>query len=152
MAGGTLNSPAANGSLDSIVETVLTAVLAGELVPGQRLPERWLVEACGCTHTGAREAISRLQSLGAVVVPERRGASVISRREAPPDEVDRVWRQLTPLLEAAAGPLPTQRPADGWARLTQEQAALERARPAAGDRLIDTLKRVSLQRAIVAAR
>lgn len=152
MVGGTLSNPAANGSLDSIVETVLTAVLAGELTPGQRLPERWLVEACGCTHTGAREAISRLQSLGAVVVPERRGASVISRREAPLDEVDRVWRQLAPLLEAAAGPLPTQRPADGWARLVQEQAALERARPAAGDRLIDTLKRVSLQRAIVATR
>ena len=107
------------------------------------------MEACGCTHAGAREAISRLQSLGAVVVPERRGASVISRREAPLDEVDRVWRQLTPLLEAAAGSLPKRRPDNVWARLVQEQAALERARSAAGDRLTDILKRVSLQRAIV---
>ena len=149
MSGGTLNSPAANGGFDPIVETVLAAVLAGELTPGQRLPERWLVEACGCTHAGAREAISRLQSLGAVVVPERSAASVISRREAPLDEVDRVWRQLTPLLEAAAGSLPKRRPDNVWARLVQEQAALERARSAAGDRLTDILKRVSLQRAIV---
>jgi len=149
LSGGMPNSPAEKGGFDPIVEAVLAAVLAGDLAPGQRLPERWLVEACGCTHAGAREAISRLQSLGAVVVPERRGASVISRREAPLDEVDRVWRQLMPLLEASAGPLPTQRPVERWARLVHEQAALERARPAAGDRLTDLLQRVSLQRAIV---
>ena len=132
-----------------MMETVLRAVLAGDLRPGERLPERWIVEACGCTQSAAREAIGRLQTLGAVVVPERRGASVTSRREAPPDEVDRVWRQLLPLLEALAGPLKAERAGEAWSRLIAEQSALEAARRAAGDRLTDLLKRVSLQRAIV---
>lgn len=149
MPGGAHDSPPASGGFDPIVETVLRAVLAGGLRAGQRLPERWIVETCGCTHAGAREAIGRLQSLGAVVAPERRGASVTSPREAPLGEVDRVWRQLLPLLEASAGPLPKTGDGDVWKRLTDEQAVLEAARPAAGDRLTDLLKRVSLQRAIL---
>ena len=131
------------------METVLRAVLASQLRPGERLPERWIVEACGCTQSAAREAIGRLQTLGAVVVPERRGASVTSRREAPPDEVDRVWRQLLPLFEASAGRLTLADDSDPWMRLMAEQRAIESARGRAGDRLTELLKRVSLQRAIL---
>ncbi|WP_374660977.1 GntR family transcriptional regulator [Phenylobacterium sp.] len=149
MSGGANDGPAASGAFDPIVEAVLRAVLAGVLRPGQRLPERWIVETCGCTQSAARESIGRLQSLGAVVVPERRGASVISGREAPLSEVDRVWRQLLPLLEAPAGARLCSAEGALWERLSREQAALEAARPAAGDRLTDLLKRVSLQRAIL---
>ncbi len=149
LSGGRPDSPPAGSGFDPMVETVLRAVLAGQLRPGERLPERWIVEACGCTQSAAREAIGRLQTLGAVVVPERRGASVTSRREAPPDEVDRVWRQLLPLLEASAGPLEPANGDDAWTRLVAEQSAIEAARLAAGGRLTDLLKRVSLQRAIV---
>lgn len=149
MSGGVHDGPAVSGGFDPIVEAVLQAVLAGVLRPGDRIPERWIVEVCSCTHSAAREAIGRLQSLGAVVVPERRGASVISGREAPLGEVDRVWRQLLPLLEASAGTRLGSAQGAPWERLSQEQAALEAARPAAGDRLTDLLKRVSLQRAIL---
>ena len=149
MSGGAHDGPAASGTFDPMVEAVLRAVLAGVLRPGERLPERWIVEACGCTHSAARDAIGRLQSLGAVVAPERRGASVISSREAPLSEVDRVWRQLSPLLEASGGALPMGGGRASWERLSQEQSALEAARPAAGDRLTDLLRRVSLQRAIL---
>ena len=149
MSGGANDGPAASGAFDPIVEAVLRAVLAGVLRPGQRLPERWIVETCGCTQSAARESIGRLQSLGAVVVPERRGASVISGRDAPLSEVDRVWRQLLPLLEASAGARLCSAEGALWERLSREQAALEAARPAAGDRLTDLLKRVSLQRAIL---
>lgn len=149
MSGGANDGPAASGAFDPIVEAVLRAVLAGVLRPGQRLPERWIVETCGCTQSAARESIGRLQSLGAVVVPERRGASVISGREAPLSEVDRVWRQLLPLLEASAGARLCSAEGALWERLSREQAALEAARPAAGERLTDLLKRVSLQRAIL---
>lgn len=147
MSGGR-PAPASSG-FDAMVETVLRAVLAGQLRPGERLPERWIVEACGCTQSAAREAIGRLQTLGAVAVPERRGASVISRREAPLDEVDRVWRQLLPLLDACAGSLKPETGGDAWTSLIAEQSMIEAARQAAGDRLTDLLKRVSLQRAIV---
>lgn len=70
------------------------------------------------------------------------------RREAPSDEVDRVWRQLLPLLELSAGPLKPANPGEACGRLIAEQSALEVARGAAGDRLTDLLKRISLQRAI----
>lgn len=149
MSGGAHDGPAASGALDPIVEAVLRAVLAGVLRPGERLPERWIVEACGCTHSAARDAIGRLQAMGAVVAPERRGASVISSREAPLGEVDRVWRQLLPLLEASGAAAPHAATGAAWERLIHEQSALEAARPAAGDRLTDLLRRVSLQRAIL---
>ncbi len=149
MSAGRPDSSPDGSGFDPLVETVLRAVLAGELRPGERLPERWIVESCGCTQSAAREAIGRLQTLGAVVVPERRGASVTSRRDAPPDEVDRVWRQLLPLLEACTGPLRPAAGGDNWTSLLAEQSTIEAARGTAGDRLTDLLKRVSLQRAIV---
>jgi DNA-binding GntR family transcriptional regulator len=149
LSAGAHHESTGEGAFDPTVETVLRAVLAGELQPGERLPERWIVEACGCTQSAAREAIGRLQAHGAVVVLERRGASVISAREAPLGEVDRVWRQLLPLLAASGAQAPPPGEGTAWTRLIKEQAALEAARQAAGDRLIDILKRVSLQRAIV---
>lgn len=144
---GAAKIPAADASYDLIVQAVLRAILDGRLAPGARLTERWIVEACDCTHTAARDAINRLETLGAVVASQRRGARVVSRLEAPLDEIDRVWRQLLGLVVPAWSEVAAR--GEAWDRLMEEQGRLETARASSGARLVDLLKRLSLQRAIV---
>lgn len=138
----------------ALTEGVLHKVLAGELAPGERLTERYIVETLRCTHAAAREVLHRLQALGAVVVSQRRGARVVSAREAPPGEVELVWRQLLPLLEAAAGGVfsAPARGAPAERRVATVQA-LKRLGTLSGEhRLAQLLQQIALQRAIVSGR
>lgn len=134
-----------------LARRMVDALLAGAFAPGQRLTERAIVEACGCTHAAAREVIHRLQAMGAVVVSQRRGARVISAREAPLAEIDLVWRQVLPLLEQRAGEaLAMSSEAPPARRFAATTAALEAIEQRTGEtRLVALLQQVALQREIV---
>lgn len=71
-------------------------------------------------------------------------------REAPPGELELVWRQLLPLLEAAPGKVSgPERVAPAKRRLATVEA-LKRLRILSGEhRLAQLLQQIALQRAIV---
>lgn len=126
-------------------------MVAGDIAPGARLTERRIIEACGCTQALAREILWRLETLGAVQLAQRRGARVISARDAPIVELTRVWRQTIGLLESAAGePFVPSAVAAPWPRLCEDWKRLEHMGQASGEhRLAALLRQVALQHAIV---
>lgn len=69
---------------DRIVQELVRAVHAGELVPGQRLVEADLVERFGVSRGPLREAFKRTAAMGLVEIAPHRGARIrqIGRREA----------------------------------------------------------------------
>lgn len=145
--GGIASDPAA------IAEQFVRRILNGEPAPGARLTEREIVEYAGCTHACARDVIHRLHMLGAVSVFRRKGARVFGPEDAAPEEVERVWRALTPLVEKLAG-APLEAPAGLASPALQVMFVnkqLDRLGGAANDpRLIGLLKRIALQRVILA--
>lgn len=69
----------ANGGslVGEIVRKLEEELLAGTLMPGERLDERKLAARFGVSRTPIREALQRLSASGVVVVQARQGASVI---------------------------------------------------------------------------
>lgn len=62
---------------DLIAERILTAIRAGDLVPGQRLPsETELARQLGVGRTSVREALRQLQTIGAVTAAKGSGTFV----------------------------------------------------------------------------
>lgn len=137
---------------EAVTQDIIAAILAGRHPPGSRLTERAIMESAGCTHACAREAIHRLQRVGAVRTTLRRGARVVSRDDADPAEVGLVWAALLRLLEGLAGD--RLRVCGNWAnaydRLAAVQRELERLGWLAGDsRLTILLQRIALTQAIL---
>ena len=58
-------------------ERVRDAILAGELTPGERLPQRKLAERFQTTTTTIREVFRTLQSDGLILIEPKWGATVV---------------------------------------------------------------------------
>jgi DNA-binding GntR family transcriptional regulator len=61
---------------DMVVESIRSAILAGQLRPGDTLVERRLAEQLGVSKTPVREALIALAGAGLVTVSPNRGAAV----------------------------------------------------------------------------
>lgn len=61
---------------DIVFQTLRTAILSGELEPGERLMETQLGEKLGVSRTPIREAIRKLELEGLVIMVPRKGAQV----------------------------------------------------------------------------
>ncbi len=141
-----------SGGGDAIADVFVRRILEGRHAPGSRLTEREIADVSGCTHARARETLHHLEKAGAVRIFRHRGAVVIGPEETPPGDVARVWTTLLRLLEQDAGAslaaLPT--PRDPATAHGETVAALEALGEKAGNpRLVELLKRIALQRAIL---
>jgi DNA-binding GntR family transcriptional regulator len=63
-------------TVDDIIERLRDAILAGRIVPGQRLVANDLVEQLGVSRGSIREALQRLSAEGLVDITPNRGAMV----------------------------------------------------------------------------
>ena len=106
-------------------ERLRAAIVTGELLPGQRLPERELCELTGVGRTTVREAIRQLESEGLITTAPHRGptVAVLSEKEA------RDLYELRAMLEGQAGRLCALRgSAEHAAALHRSVDALDQAR------------------------
>lgn len=109
-------------------EQIRAAIVAGELLPGQRLPDRMLGELTGVGRTTVREAMRQLEAEGLVTVVAHRGPTVAVLTE----QETRDLYELRAMLEGQAGRLCASRgtPAQAEALLhavdALEQAWLQR--------------------------
>lgn len=82
-------------------EKLRAAIVSGELLPGQRLPERMLCDWTGVGRTTIREAIRQLESEGLVTTVPHRGPTVAQ----PSEKEARDLYELRAMLEGQAGRL-----------------------------------------------
>ena len=66
---------------DVVKNTLRSAILRGDLKPGERLMEIHLAKQLGVSRTPVREAIRLLEDEGLAVIVERRGAHVAKMTE-----------------------------------------------------------------------
>lgn len=119
-----LSDPHAVSVRQTAAEQIRTAIVAGVLLPGQRLPDRMLGELTGVGRTTVREAVRQLEAEGLVTVVPHRGptVAVLSERES------RDLYELRAMLEGQAGRLCAQRGgSDHAAALLRSVDALEGA-------------------------
>ncbi len=111
-------------------ESIRSAILGGQLAPGEQLVESRLAREFGISKTPVREALIRLSADGLVEIAPYRGARVV---EITPGEVGHII-ELRLLLELPIiAALAESRPADVLERL-QESIDASRAALADGDR------------------
>lgn len=113
---------------DLAYREIRSMILQGKFAPGERLPERILVEALNVSRTPVREALRRLNAEGLVVFEPHCGARVPS---LDPREVEDLY-ELSVTIESLAAGLAAKRATAAHVRalervLTQLEAAVERA-------------------------
>lgn len=84
---------------EELVDHLQAMILGGELVPGEKVPERALCEQFAVSRTPLREALKVVASVGLVRLEPNRGAWVA---EVTADEIEEVFPVLG-ALEALAG-------------------------------------------------
>ena len=104
---------------DVVFNTLLQAILTGELKPGERLMEIHLANMLGVSRTPIREAIRKLELEGLVTMIPRRGAEVAQITEKSMSDVLEVRRAMDALCAQLA-----------CERITEED--LERLKEACG--------------------
>ena len=87
---------------DVVFNTLRTAILSGQLKPGDRLMEVHLAEEMGVSRTPIREAIRKLELEGLVVMMPRRGATVANMTEKSLQDVLEVRNALDQLIAELA--------------------------------------------------
>lgn len=89
-------------------DKIRAAIVSGELLPGQRLPERELCALTGAARTTVREAIRQLESEGLITTIAHRGpiVTVLAEEEA------RDIYEFRAMLEGQAGRLFVERATD----------------------------------------
>jgi DNA-binding GntR family transcriptional regulator len=113
-----------------IADSVVDAILAGRVTPGQRLGEQELADVFGVSRTLVREAMARLSARGMVEVTSRRGWFVVEpSREDATEAFDARVAIETGMLNALAAPLPKARLARLKAHYKAEQAAIRQGEP-----------------------
>lgn len=104
---------------DEVVQRLRDMIVEGELMPGERVPEREVCERFGISRTPLREALRFLASEGLVDLQHNRGAR-ISRLT--PESVDEMF-QVMEVLEGLAGRLAATRATDAQIALIEELQA-----------------------------
>ncbi len=89
--------PISRGLANEIVTRLTTAILSGQLGPGERLREEVLAEALGVSRGPLREAFLQLERQGLVVIRRNRGAYVARLSREDVDEVYSLRLALEPL-------------------------------------------------------
>ncbi len=113
-----------------IADSVVDAILAGRVTPGQRLGEQELADVFGVSRTLVREAMARLSARGMVEVSSRRGWFVVEpSREDATEAFDARVAIETGMLQSLAAPLPKARLARLKAHYKAEQAAIRQGEP-----------------------
>ena len=92
-----LNSNAYLPLRDVVFQTLRTAILRGELKPGERLMELQLADQLGVSRTPVREAIRMLEQEGLAVTTPRKGAQVARMTEKDMEEVLQIRTALEEL-------------------------------------------------------
>lgn len=87
---------------DVVFNTLRTAILSGQLKPGDRLMEVHLAREMGVSRTPIREAIRKLELEGLVVMMPRRGATVANMTEKSLQDVLEVRNALDQLIAELA--------------------------------------------------
>lgn len=123
-------SRSARTSPQQIADRIVDAILAGRVLPGQRLGEQSLADLFGVSRTLVREAMARLSARGMVQVDARRGWFVVepSLEEAKEAFSARVAIE-TGLLHALEAPVPRARLTRLKQHVKAEQAAIRAGEP-----------------------
>ncbi|MBS1206214.1 MAG: GntR family transcriptional regulator [Proteobacteria bacterium] len=82
---------------ESIYQSLMTAIVEHQLLPGSKLPEEALAEVFGVSRTGIRKVLQRLNAVQMVTLTPKRGAHVASPTV---EEAQAIFRTRT-LLEVA---------------------------------------------------
>ncbi len=114
---------------DMVFDVLMSAIMSGQLSPGERLLEVQLAEEMGVSRTPVREAIRRLELEGFVVMLPRKGAYVAGLSI---DDVENVY-EIRTALETLAVKLAAQRMQDEDYRLLDALAERMQATWQEGD-------------------
>lgn len=114
---------------DMVFDVLMSAIMSGQLSPGERLLEVQLAEEMGVSRTPVREAIRRLELEGFVVMLPRKGAYVAGLSI---DDVENVY-EIRTALETLAVKLAAQRMQDEDYRLLDALAGRMQATWQEGD-------------------
>lgn len=110
------------GQTDAILNRILEGIDRGELAPGDPIEEQALISAYGVSRTPLREAIIRLEAMGLVTRPPRKGAILFK----PTLEQFLAILEVHAKLEGqAAGLAARRRTPDDLARIEKIVAACE---------------------------
>ena len=82
---------------ESIYQSLMTAIVEHQLLPGSKLPEEALAEVFGVSRTGIRKVLQRLAAVQVVTLTPKRGAHVASPAV---EEAEHIFRTRA-LLEVA---------------------------------------------------
>jgi DNA-binding GntR family transcriptional regulator len=64
------------GQTDSVIDLIIARIDAGDMLPGNEINEKEMMEACGVSRTPVREALIRLETDGLVQRHPRKGAVI----------------------------------------------------------------------------
>ena len=81
--------------LDQAASRLRTAIMVGELAPGQRLTERYLCDRMGISRSSLRAALRRLEAERLITIVPNRGPSVAKLGWTEIEEIHEVWEMLT---------------------------------------------------------
>ena len=106
---GELYMEAPTSISEAVTDTLRSAILIGQLKPGQKLPQAEIAEQLGVSRIPLRDALRRLEVEGLVIMDDRRGARVAEVSMEELDEIFQMRILLEPTCaEAAVGRLSDQ--------------------------------------------
>ena len=86
---GTLYMDPPTSISEAVTDTLRSAILNGQLKPGQKLPQAEIAEQLGVSRIPLRDALRRLEVEGLVLMDDRRGARVA---EVSMEELDEIFQ------------------------------------------------------------
>jgi len=126
---GTLYMEPPTSISEAVTDTLRSAVLNGQLKPGQKLPQAEIAEQLGVSRIPLRDALRRLEVEGLVLMDDRRGARVAEVSMEELDEIFQMRILLEPTCaEAAVGKL-TDEEADRLIKLLVAMDETDTAEP-----------------------
>lgn len=126
---GTLYMDPPTSISEAVTDTLRSAILNGQLKPGQKLPQAEIAEQLGVSRIPLRDALRRLEVEGLVLMDDRRGARVAEVSMEELDEIFQMRILLEPTCaEAAVGKL-TDEEADRLIKLLVTMDETDTAEP-----------------------
>lgn len=108
-----------------VTESIRALILAGELAPGSRIGQEELAARFGVSRIPVREALSRLESDGLVVLKPNSGASIAKLDLAECLEIYKIRERIEPLALSEAVERMREEEIDDLERLAAEMSLTE---------------------------
>src|SRR6187455_2016506 len=89
-------------AFQTAVRELRSAILSGQLHPGERIPEATVAARLGTSRLPVRDALRELQRQGLVTLEPKRGARVVALGQEELAEIYLLREHLEPALVAAA--------------------------------------------------